>query len=59
MKNVPIIGCYNSMASTIFGPMDILNQAVRLWDEKCRPLMSVFFFPKIMLPLWLLRPRRG
>jgi hypothetical protein len=33
MKKVTILGCYNSMATTIFGPMDILNQAGRLWNR--------------------------
>jgi len=33
IKKVTILGFYNSMASTIFGPMDILNQAGRLWNR--------------------------
>lgn len=33
MKKVTIIGFYNSMATTIFGPMDIFNQAGRLWNR--------------------------
>jgi transcriptional regulator GlxA family with amidase domain len=33
MQKVTILGCYNSMATTIFGPMDILNQAGRLWNR--------------------------
>ncbi|MFC1883672.1 GlxA family transcriptional regulator [Thermodesulfobacteriota bacterium] len=33
MKKVTILGLYNSMATTIFGPMDILNQAGRLWNR--------------------------
>ena len=33
MKKVTILGLYNAMATTIFGPMDILNQAGRLWNR--------------------------
>ncbi len=33
MKKVTILGPYNTMATTIFGPMDILNQAGRLWNR--------------------------
>jgi len=33
MKKVTILGTYNTMATTIFGPMDILNQAGRLWNR--------------------------
>lgn len=33
MKKVTILGMYNTMATTIFGPMDILNQAGRLWNR--------------------------
>lgn len=33
MKEVTILGSYNTMATTIFGPMDILNQAGRLWNR--------------------------
>ncbi|MFA5904741.1 MAG: helix-turn-helix domain-containing protein [Desulfobacula sp.] len=33
IKKVTIIGFYNSMATTIFGPMDIFNQAGRLWNR--------------------------
>jgi transcriptional regulator GlxA family with amidase domain len=33
VKKVTILGLYNSMASTVFGPMDILNQAGRLWNR--------------------------
>jgi transcriptional regulator GlxA family with amidase domain len=32
-KRVTILGLYNSMATTIFGPMDIFNQAGRLWNR--------------------------
>ncbi len=33
IKKVTILGFDNSMATTIFGPMDILNQAGRLWNR--------------------------
>ena len=33
MKKVTILGTYNTMATTLFGPMDILNQAGRLWNR--------------------------
>lgn len=33
VKKVTILGCYNAMATTVFGPMDILNQAGRLWNR--------------------------
>ncbi len=33
MIHATIIGLYNSMATTVFGPMDILNQAGRLWNR--------------------------
>ena len=33
MKRVTILAPYNTMATTIFGPMDILNQAGRLWNH--------------------------
>lgn len=33
MKKVTILASYNTMATTIFGPMDILNQAGRLWNR--------------------------
>ncbi|THB75001.1 MAG: helix-turn-helix domain-containing protein [Desulfobacteraceae bacterium] len=31
MKKAVVLGCINTMATTVFGPMDILNQAGRLW----------------------------
>ena len=43
MKKVTILGCYNSMATTIFGPMDILNQAGRLWNRVSRSPQTPFF----------------
>ena len=33
MIHVTILGLYNAMATTVFGPMDILNQAGRLWNR--------------------------
>jgi transcriptional regulator GlxA family with amidase domain len=33
MKKVTILGLFNTMATTIFGPMDILNQAGRMWNR--------------------------
>lgn len=45
MHKVTILGLYNSMATTIFGPMDILNQSGRLWNrlnnDKRRPFFDV------------------
>ncbi len=43
MKKVTILGLYNSMATTIFGPMDILNQAGRLWNRVSRSPQTPFF----------------
>ena len=43
MKNVTILGLYNSMATTIFGPMDILNQAGRLWNRVGNSPPTPFF----------------
>jgi transcriptional regulator GlxA family with amidase domain len=43
MKKVAILGCYNSLASTIFGPMDILNQAGRLWNRVSKSPQTPFF----------------
>jgi transcriptional regulator GlxA family with amidase domain len=44
-KNVTILCPYNTMATTIFGPMDILNQAGRLWNrlsgKPAQPLFDV------------------
>lgn len=33
MMKVTILGVYNTMATTLFGPMDIFNQAGRLWNR--------------------------
>ena len=43
MKKVTILGLYNSMATTIFGPMDILNQAGRLWPRVNKSPQTPFF----------------
>lgn len=43
MKKVTILGLYNTMATTIFGPMDILNQAGRLWNRVSRSPQTPFF----------------
>jgi len=43
VKKVIILGCYNSMATTIFGPMDILNQAGRLWNRLSKSPAAPFF----------------
>ncbi len=43
MKKVTILGLYNSMATTIFGPMDILNQAGRLWNRVSKSPQTPFF----------------
>lgn len=38
-----VLGLYNSMATTIFGPMDILNQAGRLWNRVNQSPQVPFF----------------
>ena len=43
MLEVTILGLYNSMATTIFGPMDILNQAGRLWNRVSKSPQTPFF----------------
>jgi transcriptional regulator GlxA family with amidase domain len=43
MKKVTILGLYNSMATTVFGPMDILNQAGRLWNRLNKCEQKPFF----------------
>lgn len=42
-KRVTILGLYNSMATTIFGPMDIFNQAGRLWNRINKSPQDPFF----------------
>ena len=43
VKKVTILGLYNSMATTIFGPMDILNQAGRLFERVSKSPQAPFF----------------
>jgi transcriptional regulator GlxA family with amidase domain len=43
MKKVTILGLYNSMATTIFGPMDIFNQAGRLWQRVSKSPQIPYF----------------
>ncbi len=43
MKKVTILAPYNTMATTIFGPMDILNQAGRLWNRVTKSPQTPFF----------------
>jgi transcriptional regulator GlxA family with amidase domain len=43
MKKVTILGLYNSMATTMFGPMDIFNQAGRLWQRVSKSPPAPFF----------------
>jgi len=43
MKKVTILGLHNSMATTLFGPMDILNQAGRLWNRLSDSSQTPFF----------------
>ena len=47
MKKVTILAPYNTMATTIFGPMDILNQAGRLWNRVIETPKTPFFDVKI------------
>lgn len=47
MKRVTILGLHNSMATTIFGPMDILNQAGRLWNRVTNTPHTPFFDVRI------------
>ena len=43
MKKVTILAPYNTMATTIFGPMDILNQAGRFWNRLTQSPRTPFF----------------
>lgn len=43
VKKVTILGLYNSMATTIIGPMDILNQAGRLWNRVSNTPATPYF----------------
>ncbi len=50
MKKVTILCPYNTMATTIFGPMDILNQAGRLWNLVTHTAPTPFFDVTIASP---------
>ncbi len=50
MKKVTILCPYNTMATTIFGPMDILNQAGRLWNRVTNTAPTPFFDVTIASP---------
>jgi len=50
MKKVTILGTYNTMATTLFGPMDILNQAGRLWNRVNRSDPTPYFDVTIASP---------
>jgi len=50
MKKVTILAPYNTMATTIFGPMDILNQAGRLWNHVKGIPQTPFFDVTIASP---------
>lgn len=50
IKEVTILGLYNSMATTIFGPMDILNQAGRLFNRVSNSPQTPFFNVTIASP---------
>jgi len=43
MKKVTLLGLYNTMATTLFGPMDIFNQAGRLWQRLDNQPRSPYF----------------
>jgi transcriptional regulator GlxA family with amidase domain len=43
MKEVTILAPYNTMATTIFGPMDVFNQAGRLWNRVTKSTQTPFF----------------
>ena len=43
MIKATILGLYNTMATTIFGPMDILNQAGRLWNRLSKAPQTPLF----------------
>jgi transcriptional regulator GlxA family with amidase domain len=43
MKKVTILAPYNTMATTIFGPMDVFNQAGRLWNRLAKLPQTPFF----------------
>jgi len=43
IKRITILGLYHSMATTILGPMDIFNQAGRLWNDVSKTPQNPFF----------------
>lgn len=43
VKKVTVLGLHNSMASTIFGPMDIFNQAGRIWNRVTKVPSTPYF----------------
>lgn len=43
MLKVTILAPYNTMATTVFGPMDIFNQAGRLWNRVTKSPQTPFF----------------
>lgn len=43
VRHVTILGCHKSMATTLFGPMDILMQAGRLWNRVSQSPPTPFF----------------
>jgi hypothetical protein len=43
MKKVTILGLDDSLATTLFGPMDIFNQAGRLWNRVRKAPSTPFF----------------
>jgi transcriptional regulator GlxA family with amidase domain len=43
MKKVTILAPYNTMATTIFGPMDVFNQAGLLWNRVTKSPPTPFF----------------
>lgn len=43
VKEVTILAPYNTMATTVFGPMDVFNQAGRLWNRLTTSPQTPFF----------------
>lgn len=50
MKKVTLLGLHNTMATTLFGPMDIFNQAGRLWQRLDNRPRSPYFDVAIASP---------
>ena len=48
MKNVTILAMFNTMASTVTGPMDIFYQAGVLWNFFNRQTVTPYFKVKIV-----------